>query len=283
MNDEDLVKVHLYGPLADKYGAMHEFAVTTPIEAVSAMEANFPGFAYDFAQHEIYYIHADGDWREGDASASLPLSREVHFIPQVEGRAFLGAMLITALFPSIAGMTILGVSAATLLGGLLVTGLLIGLSFLFKPKPPKAGKEPAKDESYSFTGPENVAAQGVAVPLLYGRVYAGSVVVSAGLEVSDEPIGAGSDETGNEVPTAPPYPGGYPKIVGTGQTRHPQGWMLKSTQVIGGSSSSEHGPQGGMANPKQTIYTYAPSPQPRKDWYYFWTANKGYYAKQQVT
>jgi predicted phage tail protein len=174
-----LVDIHLHGPLADKYGALHRFAINNPREAVHALDANFPGFVSDFVKHERYAIYADGDWRDFEGAEIAPFGREVHFCPQVEGGAFLATALIGAIIPSIAGTT-----AATILGSVLMTGLLIGISFLFRPKQPKK-KDEAKDESFAFSGPENVTGQGVAVPLIYGRVYAGSVVISAGQSTTD--------------------------------------------------------------------------------------------------
>jgi predicted phage tail protein len=41
------------------------------------------------------------------------------------------------------------------------------------------------ESSYNFNGPVNTQAQGNPVPLAYGEVYAGSAVVSAGIDVVD--------------------------------------------------------------------------------------------------
>jgi predicted phage tail protein len=176
---KQLVDIHLHGPLADKYGALHQLAVRSPREAAHAMDANFPGFIADFMAHERYAIFADGDWRDFDGAEISPFNREVHFCPQVEGGVFLGAALVGALIPTLAGTL-----AATIIGGLLVTGLLIGIALLFRPKTKKPEAE-KKDESFAFSGPENVSGQGIPVPLIYGRVFAGSVVVSAGQDVSE--------------------------------------------------------------------------------------------------
>lgn len=180
---QPLIKVHLYGALADRFGSQHEFAIRTPREAVRALDANFPGFMREFYKVERYAVIADDEGRDSDAAAHLTVTRELHLIPKIEGEAFAGAALITAIFPAITGI------AATVLGGLLVTGVLFGLSMLLRPKKSdEEKKEAAKDESYAFTGPENVTTQGAAVPLIYGRVYAGSVVISAGLSVADVAI-----------------------------------------------------------------------------------------------
>jgi predicted phage tail protein len=180
IENQPLVKVHLYGDLAELYGPEHQFAIRSPREAVLALDANYPGFARRFIEHERYIVIGDGDVRDGEMAA-LNVAEEVHFIPMVEGRAFLGAALFTWLG--------FGALASQILGTLLFLGIAIGLSFLLKPKQPEQKEtEDKKDESFAFSGPENVTAQGVAVPLIYGRVWAGTVVISAGLDVTDVPI-----------------------------------------------------------------------------------------------
>ena len=192
-----LVAIHLHGPLADRFGSPHHLAVLTPREAVQAIDANHPGFLAAFAEHNRYAIYADGDWRDGDAAAALPVSREMHFCPMIEGEAPVGIALVGLLVPSIAGTV-----TATIIGSLLVTGLLIGISLLFKPKAPGAGEAEAREEGFAFSGPENVTGQGVAVPLIYGRVYAGSVVISAGQDVSQ--LYATGPNAGKPIPPSPP-------------------------------------------------------------------------------
>jgi predicted phage tail protein len=198
MKDRRLVDVHLHGPLADKYGALHRFDIATPQEAIRALDANYPGFVRDFAATKIYYLIADGDCRAGDDAGVLPFSREMHLVPQIEGRAFLAVALVGALFPALTTATIFGISAATLIGSALFLGVMVGLSFLFRPKVPEAPDE-ERNENFAFTGPENVTGQGVAVPLAYGRVHCGSVVVSAGLEVAQLASWAHTEKYRNEL------------------------------------------------------------------------------------
>ena len=176
------VTVHLHGVLAEKFGALHAFEISTPREAVRALDANYPGFLNEFKKYEQYFLVAD-DQQRGDEEVEFPVFRELHIAPKIEGQAPLGAMLITALIPTISA------TMATILGSLLVAGVLIGLSLLLRPKKKeKEEKVEAKDDSFAFSGPENVTDQGVAVPLIYGRVYTGSVVISAGLSVADVAI-----------------------------------------------------------------------------------------------
>lgn len=176
LGEQQLVNIYLHGPLGEQFGERHQMAVATPQEAVRALDVNYPGFVQAFAQHARYGLYADGDWRDGDEAAVMPFSRELHFCPIIEGRAFLGVALVGAIFPSLVGTL-----TAQILGTLLVTALLVGVSLLFMRR--AKDEEEEKDDSFAFSGPENTTGQGVVVPLIYGRVYAGSVIVSAGFEV----------------------------------------------------------------------------------------------------
>ena len=121
-----------------------------------------------------------------------------------------GALLIGAsfLFPG-AGMfgttSLFGVSAAgtaagtgvivgSALGTAIGTGLslmgasmmLNGISTMISPRPQfglERTKEAAKLANYSFSGITNTARQGMAVPIIYGRCFVGSAVISSGLDV----------------------------------------------------------------------------------------------------
>lgn len=232
--NETPIPVRLHGPLAEIYGHEHRFAVSTPREAVLALCANNPGFRQDFLDTGRWAILADGDWREGDDAPVTPVSREIDLVPIIEGQAFLGALLVGALIPSLAGT-----AAANIIGGLLVGALLLGVSLLLTPKQPKKPEaDDEKDDNYSFSGPENITTQGAPVPILYGRAFAGSVVVSAGLELAEEfrPTTGGGETAGASI-----VAGGAPAI--TNQTingtvhRGPAGWKYIGVRsILNGSS-----------------------------------------------
>jgi len=59
-----------------------------------------------------------------------------------------------------------------------------GIAQLLAPVPKM--QEQKRDENRYFNGPANVALQGAAVPVGYGRCVVGSVLVSAGITVIDE-------------------------------------------------------------------------------------------------
>lgn len=210
---EGLIAVRLHHPLSDEFGAEHYFNIRSPLEAVSALDANYPKFRAAFAKQPAYWIVIDGELTTFESAHDLrlqmPVKREIHFVPKVSGNAFLGAALVGAIFPT------LGATATTVLGGLLMAGLLMGLSMLIAPK--KSKKETEKKDNYAFSGPENVTAQGVPVPLIYGRVHAGSVVVSASLYL-------GTDLPPNLPPPPPATVPEYPSTGTPGLQPPPTGW-----------------------------------------------------------
>ena len=53
------------------------------------------------------------------------------------------------------------------------------------PTMPGQGKEAEKQKSTSFTNLSNMAAQGRPVPLAYGKIRTGSLIISQGVETYD--------------------------------------------------------------------------------------------------
>jgi len=207
LNTEPLVRVVLYGALAEEFGAEHAFAIRTPAEAVRALTANYPGFRPALVKVERYGIVADGDWREGEEAAILPVSRELHIVPMIDGKfdpvswAAIGATAI--------GTTTLRAIGTQLLIGVVVSALIWGIQQLFA-QPVEEDEGDKRDESYFFSGSVNTTAQGAAVPVVYGRCFVGSVVVSAGISVGDQRLAVSTgdyaiDERGGQPqdPTAP--------------------------------------------------------------------------------
>ena len=98
-------------------------------------------------------------------------------------------------------MGLVGGGFATAVGAVGVALVLGGVSQLLSPTPQLAQIGPASmspgggrtttsegteldpQESYSFSGIQNVSKQGVPVPVVYGETIVGSVVISAGIDV----------------------------------------------------------------------------------------------------
>lgn len=195
-------KIILHGNLAKEFGREHDYDVKDPAEAVRALCANFNNFAKFVINENIngYHIVTDiGDI--GEDSLWNPCGQTIDIIPVIAGakssffRIILGIALIAAaiaipvssalaapLFtvggfaPSIASMAF-GIGASLVLGG---------VSQLLAPTPKSPAERPDAPNnlpSFSFDGPVNTVAQGNSVPICYGRLRIGSVVISAGLDV----------------------------------------------------------------------------------------------------
>jgi len=74
---------------------------------------------------------------------------------------------------------IVGVGASLVLGG--VSQLLTPVPTMSSGSTADTSKDPRK--SYSFSGIQNTSRQGLPVPICYGEVLIGSVVISAGIDI----------------------------------------------------------------------------------------------------
>jgi predicted phage tail protein len=77
---------------------------------------------------------------------------------------------------------------STALFGIGASLVLGGVAQLISPQPKmgslERGKEAARLESFSFSGIVNTSQQGLPVPIIYGRAFVGSAVLSSGLDVA---------------------------------------------------------------------------------------------------
>jgi len=190
-----LKKIRVYGNLRLFLGRSYfEAAVKSPKEAVSFLTANFEG-VQKHMNEQIYKVKLGGKVvteeylsmsGEGDiqiipvATGSLPV---VLGIGALAG----GSALTTAFTTGISGFllgTVLG-GGLTAIGSSLVIGGITDLIAPQKPVPSTSdvsGIDPNIRGSYSFNNIQNVSSSGVPVPILYGLVYSGSIVINSGID-----------------------------------------------------------------------------------------------------
>ena len=197
-----LRKIKLYGELA-KFVGHKEFKVKadTLAHAVSFLINNFEGVE-QFMSPKYYQVKV-GNYAVDKDELSHPIGKEdIHFIPVITGagrgigKVLLGAALIGlvfvtggATFSMAEGLTfqnsVLGGAflnkAITYVGAYLV---LTGVSeMLFPlPKPPSFESEEDPRLSFSFGGTQQTGRAGTPVPLVYGEIFTGSVVISGGID-----------------------------------------------------------------------------------------------------
>jgi predicted phage tail protein len=68
--------------------------------------------------------------------------------------------------------------------------VLGGIAQLLTPIPKIGGAEDDPRKSYSFSGVQNVSRQGVPVPIVYGEMIVGSIVISAGISTDKVEVAA---------------------------------------------------------------------------------------------
>jgi predicted phage tail protein len=77
-------------------------------------------------------------------------------------------------------------SAVGFIGAAMVLG---GVASLISPgnqagMATQTGRDPRQLKSFNFSGIQNTSIQGTPIPLVYGRIFTGSVVISAGISTT---------------------------------------------------------------------------------------------------
>ena len=205
--------VKVYGALRKKLGQCRfQFDVDTPAQALKALCVNFPGLEKWLMDREAdgmgfrVTVGRDKITQDSPEGLVLPWSeREVFSITPVIvgaggfGRILAGIGLIAlaiVLGPAGAGFFGLGAgifsgaTAATIstaIGGIGASLVLGGVAQILSPQPNTggltSGRESVRLESFTFSGIVNTSKQGLPVPVVYGRAFVGSAVISAGLDV----------------------------------------------------------------------------------------------------
>ena len=197
-----LRKIKLYGELA-KFVGHKEFEVKadTLAHAVSFLINNFEGVE-KYMSPKHYQVKV-GNYTVDESELSHPIGQEdIHFIPVIAGagrglgKILLGAALIGFVFLS-------GGASFSLKSGLTFKEGLLGSAFLNKsiayvgaylvlsgvsemlfpvPKPPSFESEEDPRLSFSFGGTQQTGRAGTPVPLVFGEIFTGSVVISGSVD-----------------------------------------------------------------------------------------------------
>ena len=208
--------VKVYGHLAEHCGqSVFEALVRTPAEAIRFLLCNFP---------ELRGLMRDGYYKVAASDLELELAdhpEQLHYplgtddvvrvIPVITGagggtgKILLGAALIglsavtfggSALFAGSfsatgIGAAIAGTTTGLATGSIALLGIgaslvLSGVADLITPVPKAPDIDNDPRENFNFSGIQNVSREGVPVPIVYGEMVVGSVVVSAGLNTEEE-------------------------------------------------------------------------------------------------
>ena len=200
-----LRKIKLYGELA-KFVGHKEFEVKADSlsHAVSFLINNFEGIE-KYMSPKHYQVKV-GNYAVDESELCHPIGQEdIHFIPVIAGagrgigKILLGAALIGLAFfvpASLGGGLKLSAGIKTGFGfanaGFLAKSLvyvgaslaLSGVSDLLFPLPKFEGFESEEDPrlSFNFNGIQQTSRAGTPVPIVYGEIFTGSVVISASVD-----------------------------------------------------------------------------------------------------
>ncbi len=198
-----LRKLKLYGELAEFIGHKEfEIQVDSLTKAVSFLVNNFP--QVEKYMNPKYYQVKVGNYSVNQEEIHHPIGQEdIHIVPVIAGagrgmgKILLGAVLIGGAIMAGGGFGALfsetglafgggklgafaGKFAMNLGVGLTIMGVSEMLFPLPKPKEFKSEQDPQL--SFSFSGTQNTSRAGTPVPIVYGEMVTGSVVISGAVD-----------------------------------------------------------------------------------------------------
>jgi predicted phage tail protein len=185
-----LRKIKLYGALAKFVGhRVLEADVATAAEAVRFLLTNWPELEAHMAQQH-YRVHTAGEDLTLD-DVHNPMGREIQIVPVMAGAGAIGRILLGIALIAVASVVTFGTVGGLFAAGALnaaVFGLgaslvLGGIAQLLTPTPKTDEDEGDPKKSFSFSGIQNTTRAGVPVPVVYGEMLVGGIVVSAGADI----------------------------------------------------------------------------------------------------
>ena len=196
-----LRKVKLYGELADFVGHKElDAVINSTADAIRFLGSNFPKLEAHMANRHYKVLVDDYDIDETELHNPIGQS-DISIVPVISGaggnfgKILLGAALIGGAF-AFGGLAFggsfkaFGANLAAAGGytkaafGIGAALTLSGVSDMLFPLPdiPDFSNEEDPRISFSFSGVQNTSRAGTSIPLCYGEIVTGSVVISAGID-----------------------------------------------------------------------------------------------------
>lgn len=182
--------IHLHGALGSQFEGPFSLDVRDPAEAVRALGTQLPGFRSEIESGNWHVLRgpldAEDDLDEEGLVVALGQASEVHILPAVEGaggwfNVIAGAALIAVAWWNPAGWAAGTAMMAGAAGAAMAVGGIVQLTTSLSGSDYDQRERPDQRPSFMFDGPVNTSTQGLPVPVIYGRVRVGSVVISAGM------------------------------------------------------------------------------------------------------
>ena len=190
-----LRKLTVYGRLRQFLGQSHfEVAVNNPRQAFAFLIANFPEVE-NHMTNQLYKVKM-GDLEITDDLLELRGNGDIKIIPIAVGaKGIVIGGLLTAGGAAV-GSTLLGSTllATVVSSGLTAVGtsmLIDGVTSIIAPTPQVpnlnaadslSDNDPNVQANFGFNSITNTTRAGVTVPIIYGEVFTGSIVISSGID-----------------------------------------------------------------------------------------------------
>ncbi len=196
-----MVNVRFYGSLK-QFGTEFRLDCKTPAEVVQALTSQIPKLR-QFIQQGLFTVrvgreYLDNRYLEQGLNQHLKDDSTVHFTPVLKGSKKAG------LFQTIVGAVMVVVGAVFQQYYLVGAGIAMvagGVAQMLTKMPPMStGKDAERKQSTSFSNLSNMAAQGRPMPLAYGRIRVGSLIISQGVETMDIERQPPEDKKGKLLP-----------------------------------------------------------------------------------
>ena len=196
-----LKKIKVYGRLRKFLGQSYfEAAVNSPKQAFHFLIANFPEVE-NHMMNQFYKIKMGGMEITEDL-LSLQSDEDIQIIPIAIGAkgAAIGLLglgagaAVSGVATGVLGTAVFGTTIGGIIGGGLTaigTSLLVNEAInLISPQPnipngvmaDSFSQNDPTFQSFGFGSIQNVARAGVPIPIIYGEVFTGSVVISSGID-----------------------------------------------------------------------------------------------------
>ena len=194
-----LSKIKVYGRLARFLGqSTFEAEINSTVDAIRFLTANFPALQSHMIEQN--YCVKVGNYEINEKELDVPIGKqEIKIVPVAVGakgfkRFLLGVVLIGVAIalpgaaPALGATGFVagsaGASALTVaLGNLGLYFALSGAAEMLTPTPSNDSFD--DPNSFTFNGILNTINAGVSIPVVYGEVFTGSIIVSAGLDTED--------------------------------------------------------------------------------------------------
>ena len=200
-----LSKVKLYGELAEFCGGQNQFeaVINQPIDAVRFLKANFAGLEQHMSNkfYKVYVVVYNIE----EALLNFPSGGlDIKIIPVVAGAGNIGKILagialigLAILNPAVGfGLGPQGIaggfatasgsfSLAALGGNIGILLVISGVVGLLTPTPELPDDESDPIKSFSFSGVQQTARSGTAIPIVYGKTLVGSIPISTKIKTVD--------------------------------------------------------------------------------------------------